>query len=177
MRVQVIGCGVVGEAVALAAEERGHTVSRFDPLKGLREFDAEAALALISVGTPLGPGGVCNTSAVDEAVAELVRQDFYGVVAIRSTVPPGTNARIREDQHWRFSTCAWPEFLRAATAREQSAKPAYHVWGIDPIERTTVLPVLHEFIEGGAEAPVWLLTPTEAEFLKYASNVMIAGQI
>ena len=174
MQVQVIGCGVVGGALAEAAEARGHEVARFDPNLGLSRWNVDAKLALVCVGTPPGPGGVCDTSQVEVAVKEAVVRGFRGVLAIRSTVPPGTNDRLRDMAGAGCILVAWPEFLRAATAKQQTARPAYHVWGLREVDRWAVLPILHRF---GPPAPTLVMTPTEAEFCKYASNVMIAGQI
>lgn len=179
MRVMVIGCGTVGEAVALAAEGRGHTVTRHDPPQGLHEYNASADLALVCVPTPSTDTGACDTSIVRDEVLALRDAGFRGVAAIRSTVPPQTALMLRGvcEGVADFALITWPEFLRAATATEQAASPRYHVWGVRDADRERVLPLLHEFVAGGAEAPTLVLTPDEAMFLKYASNILIASQV
>jgi len=176
MRVMVIGCGTVGEAVALAAETRGHSVVRHDPPRKLHEFDASAELALICVPTPSLPTGGCDTSIVRDEVARLRQAGYRGVVAVRSTVPPLALAKLRNEGD-TFALIAWPEFLRAATAKQQAASPRYHVWGVREEDRERVLPLLYAFVAGGVTAPVLLLDPEAAMFLKYASNVLIAAQV
>ena len=60
---------------------------------------------MISVGTPPLPDGRADTSAVEsvaEALAEIVPDQADVVLAIKSTVPPGTTDAVQELIDKRF---------------------------------------------------------------------------
>ena len=75
----------------------------------------ETELCFICVPTPSAPDGQCDTSIVDEVIKDLVLAGYSGVIAIKSTVKPGTTQElcIAYNTH---QICFCPEFLRERAA-------------------------------------------------------------
>ncbi|HFC46429.1 MAG TPA: UDP-glucose/GDP-mannose dehydrogenase family protein, partial [Dissulfuribacter thermophilus] len=92
----------------------------------------------IAVGTPSRDDGTVDLSAV-EAVAREIGQviDDYKVVVTKSTVPVGTNRRIREiileeaKNSVSVDVVSNPEFLREGSAVEDFMRPNRVVIGSD----------------------------------------------
>lgn len=131
----------------------------------------EAEVALICVGTPGDEAGRLDTAQVAAAAQELRDALPPGaVVAIKSTVPPGTAARLRAQGPAIVSN---PEFLREGRALRDALEPsrivigAFEAWAGDRVER----------LYAGLAAPVVRTTPTAAELIKVASNAFLAAKI
>src|SRR5690349_10407272 len=107
LRAAVIGLGVVGQAQVRLFGDMVHAT--YDPArtKGPYPFDrvAECDFAVVAVGTPQGADGAADLSALDEA---LRRIPPAMPVLIRSTIPPGTMARLEKT---RSMVAHLPEFL------------------------------------------------------------------
>lgn len=198
MKFAIIGYGVVGEATRDAAEFHGHEcvciMDKEDWRLGCFPPDHEpphprlnsAEIAFVCVDTPSLPDGSCDTSNVEAAVADLEARRFHGVVAIRSTVPPGTTAAIANAHHphdmRRFLHN--PEFLRMRDAEHTSRWPAHVVIGgcdayvphmpeSDPYLKR-LLRFYEPYFEGRERAPVFVTNWATSEFYKYASNALLA---
>ena len=88
-------------------------------------------MALIAVGTPAGDGYAPDLSQVRAAIRWVKeRSDGNLVMAMKSTVPPGTGRAILQDELLGTSIgyAANPEFLRAgqALADWDCSRPHYH---------------------------------------------------
>jgi UDPglucose 6-dehydrogenase len=134
-------------------------------------------VTFICVGTPPGPDGTPDLEDLERATAnaaEVVPEQ--GVVAIKSTVPPGTtsrlNAEIAESRHDIFFVSC-PEFLREGQALYDMRSPSrVVVGGIDPQANKRVADLF-----APSEAPVIFTSPTGAELIKYGSNAFLATKI
>lgn len=131
MRVSVIGCGMVGGALADVFEEllaqnketlplqfSATEIYRFDPFKALGDeteaYKSDIAFVCVPSPTKDGAQDLSAIRAVEEAVN---RHHFQGILVIKSTVLPGTTNGIHIDlPHLRVCHC--PEFLREKTAHE-----------------------------------------------------------
>ena len=135
-------------------------------------------VALIAVGTPPGEGYVPELGQVDAAI-RWVRERSSGnlVVAMKSTVPPGTGQRILQDHLSRtgIGYAANPEFLRAGQALTDWDRPDRIVIGTAPGD-TRSLGAVRRLYDGIA-APVVATDITTAEMIKYASNAFLATRI
>jgi UDP-glucose 6-dehydrogenase len=179
MKVLVIGKGVVGDATGYALEQRGHDVVYHDPPKGIEATTEGVDVALICVPTPMGALGYNSRSTVYRVADWLDCKHYTGLVGIRSTVVPGTC----DDLQAEFPAMAWfswPEFLQADKAREMALNPPYGVVGIPlhadggPCEAEPRIVVL----TGQGDVPhIRACRPTGAEFIKYATNCLLAGAV
>ena len=117
MKVGIIGKGTVGKAVYEGLNHLGHQMSFFDPAyEGSTLNDVlDTDCVFLSVPTNQAPNGDCDTSIIERVVGELNDAGYKGLVAIKSTVIPGTTDRMR-DQYPNLRMANVPEFLRARTA-------------------------------------------------------------
>ena len=169
MKIGIIGKGTVGSAVFEGLEYLGHDMTYFDPKYEGSTIDhvLDTEVVFISVPTDQTDNGDCNTSIVDNVVAELAINNYQGLVSIKSTVIPGTTDRLHK-QYPTLRICMVPEFLRAKSAL---ADFVYNhdllVAGCYNKEDSEIIIELH----GSFPQYVARVTPTEAEIIKYFNNV------
>lgn len=202
MRIVIIGAGVVGTATGKGFARRGHAVSfvdvnsrRIDDLRseGLAASDTidlsgPQALVLISVPTPSGPAPAgYNTHFVEVAagsVGDSIRgADEFPIVALRSTLPPGTCEDlikpILEHRSGRsvndgFGLASNPEFLRAECALEDFMRPRLTVIGSRSKATRELLADL--YAPFGGEVRTYG-NPAMAELIKVTHNLYNATKI
>jgi UDPglucose 6-dehydrogenase len=141
----------------------------------------DADVVLICVGTPSRDDGadISMVLAAARDVGSAARGLLgYRVVAIKSTVPPGTTSGVVEPA-LRDAAAATahtlgvamnPEFLREGAAVEDALHPDRIVIGAGDERTRRVLEELYRPFG----APVFALTPTGAEMAKYASNYLLS---
>lgn len=140
----------------------------------------ESAVVFIAVGTPSKENGEANLTTVFEVAEKIGKNlDGYTVVVTKSTVPVGTNKKVRkiiEDnkpEKVTFDIASAPEFLREGQAISDTLHPDRIVIGTDSKNAENVLVELHKSIDGK-----YVLTNIEtAEMIKYAANAMLATKI
>lgn len=137
-------------------------------------------VVFIAVGTPPKQTGEADLTVVFE-VAEKVGKNLndYTVVVTKSTVPVGTNKKVKEiitkakKPEVSFDLASIPEFLREGQAISDTQTPDRIVIGTDSKKAEEVLIELHEPIDGN-----YVLTNIEtAEMIKYAANAFLATKI
>jgi len=142
---------------------------------------SQSMVSFVAVGTPMGATGAADLSGVlgaAEAIARAVTG--YHIIAIKSTVPVGTNDKVRElvertGAH-RIDVCSVPEFLKEGSAIEDFMRPDRVVIGSTSEQATTILREVHApFLR--TDNPLLVMHPRSAELTKYASNAMLAIRI
>ena len=115
MRIHIVGAGVVGLATGKAFARFGHEVvySDIDPAAKARVRDAEFYVFKKGGCAEADVHFVC---VPEDAAPDVVRhlcKYIAGAIVIRSSVPPGTTAKLSEE----LDRTLWhnPEFLREAT--------------------------------------------------------------
>lgn len=144
----------------------------------LRRAVQESELVIIAVGTPSLPNGEANLSYIDQAAAEIGdAMNGYKIVAVKSTVPVGTNERVRERIRSRtgeaFDSISLPEFLREGTAVQDTMHPDRVVIGADSREAAAKIAELHRPLTDR----ILVMDIRSAEMMKYASNAFLAAKI
>jgi UDPglucose 6-dehydrogenase len=152
----------------------------------LRAAVVEGDVTLIAVGTPTTEGRIDLThvrEAAHEIGAVLADVSDYHVVAVKSTVVPGTTdgavIPVLEEASGKragidFGVGVNPEFLTEGRAVEDFMNPdRIVVSGTD--ERSAK--VLQELYAGYAGVPMIVTNNTTAEMIKYASNALLATMI
>lgn len=140
----------------------------------------ESDAVFIAVGTPPKKSGDADLSVIFEVAQEIGKHlDGYTVVATKSTVPVGTNQKIKEiinsvkPQKATFEIASVPEFLREGQAISDTLHPDRIVIGTESKEAKNLLVELHKAIDG-----TFVLTNIEtAEMIKYAANAFLAMKI
>lgn len=143
---------------------------------------ADAEIIFIAVGTPQRSDGAANLSAVDavaETVAQAVKRET--VLVLKSTVPVGTNARVRKitaSSAVRIHVVSNPEFLKEGDAVSDFMRPDRIVIGCDTddeLARERMRRLYHP-VSLNKERIVWM-EPASAELTKYVANTMLAMRI
>ncbi|QCT04073.1 nucleotide sugar dehydrogenase [Paenibacillus algicola] len=137
-----------------------------------------AELVIIAVGTPSLPNGQANLSYIEQAAVDIAESlSGYTVVVTKSTVPVGTNEKIREIIAARtreeFDVASVPEFLREGTAVMDTMNPDRIIIGTDSVRAADKLVQLHERLT----ANIVITDIRSAEMIKYASNAFLATKI
>jgi UDPglucose 6-dehydrogenase len=144
---------------------------------------ASAEATFIAVGTPQRSDGAANLQAVD-AVAEAVARAVTGpmVLILKSTVPVGTNARVRRIVAGITKTpvhvVSNPEFLKEGDAVNDFMRPDRIVVGCDRGDEHAkdVMRRLYHPLSLSHDRIVWM-DPASAELTKYVANTMLAMRI
>lgn len=141
----------------------------------------QAEVVFITVGTPPRPDGGADLSAVDRA-AETIGDSMTGelVVVLKSTVPVGTNDRVRrilsERAKHPFHVVSNPEFLKEGDAVADFMKPDRVVVGTDSDHGRETMRRLYAPLTMTRDRLVWM-EPRSAELAKYVANAMLAMRI
>lgn len=173
MNIGIIGVGIVGEACKYGFEKLGHTVICHDiKLDTSIEDVLFCDVIYICVPTPTLDDGSCDVSIVEQTVVKLGRLGFDGVVAIKSTVKPTTSDRLATETGLKI--CFVPEFLRERCAvTDFTENHDLLAVGTDSDYVYNIVKECH----GNLPQNHAKLSRTEAEMLKYYSNVINALKI
>lgn len=137
-------------------------------------------VVFIAVGTPSKENGDADLAVVYEVAEKIGKHlDGHTVVVTKSTVPVGTNKKIREliesvrPEKATFDLASAPEFLREGQAISDTLHPDRIIIGTDTKRAEDILVELHEPIDGQC-----VLTNIEtAETIKYAANAFLSVKI
>ncbi len=142
---------------------------------------AQSMVTYIAVGTPMSASGAADLTAIFKAAEDIAKAvTGYHIIAVKSTVPVGTNDRIREivdrlAKH-RTDVCSVPEFLKEGSAIEDFMRPDRIVIGSLSDQATAILKEIHNpFVR--TDNPILVMDPKSSELTKYASNAMLALRI
>ena len=142
-------------------------------------------VSFICVGTPSSKDGHLNLSyiyRVAEQIGEGIKEkDSFHIVAIRSTVLPGTNQKVGEiiaqssgkERGKDFTVVSNPEFLREGTSVADYMNPPLTLIGTDSEKAEAVFREIYKDIPAefiSTDIPV-------AEIMKYVNNTFHALKI
>ena len=174
MRVGIVGVGVVGSAIRYGFEKLGHNVKIHDTVLSTSLSDVlDTEVCYICVPTPSKEDGACDTSIVEQVVSQLSFKKYKGIVAVKSTVSPGTTQSLIE-QFSDLDICFVPEFLRERCAETDfTENHDLCVIGTASHKIFNLIKASH----GKYPKKVKMVTPTEAELCKYFNNTFNATLI
>jgi len=136
------------------------------------ELKADASIFFSCVDTPPTPSGEANLSAVLSVVHDLGSPEDT-ILVMKSTVPVGTGARIRDQLSERVGYVSNPEFLSEGRALEDFMRPDRIVIGSFDERHGDRVAALYE----GFDAPVVRTSVPSAEMIKLAANGFLATRI
>ncbi|MEM9230227.1 MAG: UDP-glucose/GDP-mannose dehydrogenase family protein [Pseudomonadota bacterium] len=144
---------------------------------------AGADAVFIAVGTPARRGdGHADLQYVFAAAEEIARSlAGYAVVVTKSTVPVGTNSKIKDIMtraapEAEFDVCSNPEFLREGAALEDFMRPDRVVIGVETDRAMEVMDEIYRPLSL-RDYPVVRTDLETAEMIKYAANAFLATKI
>ena len=174
MDIGVIGLGIVGKAICFGFSKLGHGIKIHDiKLDTTLDQLMDTDIIYVCVPTPSTEEGQCNTSIVKKVVADIDDKGYTGIVAIKSTVEPGTTAELQK-KYANLSLCFVPEFLRERCAIADFTEN--HDVCIVGTEHEYVFNKISES-HGKYPKKFFQCSTTEAELCKYFSNAYNATLI
>jgi len=171
-----------GIAEIMAAQ---HATGRISATRSAAEAVTATEVSFICVGTPPTPNGHLDLTAITKVSAEigaaLKQKTDRHVVAVRSTVLPGTREKVEEilaqasgrTPGKDFAVVSNPEFLREGTSVRDFFKPPYTLLGSDCAWATETMRAVYQ----GIDAPFITAEPRVAELMKYVCNSFHALKI
>ncbi|WP_294614550.1 UDP-glucose/GDP-mannose dehydrogenase family protein [uncultured Roseovarius sp.] len=142
-----------------------------------------ADAVFIAVGTPTrrgdGHADLTYVMAAAEEIARLAKE--YVVVVTKSTVPVGTNRKVKEvmiaaNPGLEFDVASNPEFLREGAAIDDFMKPDRVIVGVETDRAAQVMAEVYRPLYL-RDFPIITTDLESAEMIKYASNAFLATKI
>ena len=167
--VLIVGVGNIGSRLY---EEYGKLVpDRYDPYKGFNEKrDIRYDFAFIATDTPMNDDGSCDLSQVRQALYETDAE----IYVIRSTVPPATTNKLREETGKRIVFS--PEFYGTTQhCDEKTFDFSFTILGGEKADCNAVVQLLQEVYD--ARHRFRITDSTTAELTKYMENCLLAARI
>lgn len=142
-----------------------------------------ADAVFIAVGTPTRRGdGHADLTYVMAAAQEIATAaKDYVVIVTKSTVPVGTNRKVREvvaaaNPALNFDVASNPEFLREGAAIDDFMKPDRVVVGVETDRAAAVMSDIYRPLYL-RDFPIVTTDLESAEMIKYAANAFLATKI
>ena len=139
-------------------------------------------VVFVGVGTPDLPDGSVDLSQIEAVVDAVIRNmNGHKIIAIKSTVPVGTNRRLKkrieeESGSTNFAVISNPEFLREGRAMQDFFHPDRVVIGCEDELAKKAMEEIYRPLYLIQTPFVWCNFET-AELIKYASNAFLATKI
>ena len=158
----------------LETQSSGHLTFTTDYQSAISDAD----IIMTMVGTPSRSDGQADLKyvyAASESLAPYLKEN--AIVVVKSTVPPGTNAKVRAiiqgKTSVKFHLASVPEFLKEGTAVEDTLHPDRAVIGVESDYASDVLTQLHTPLTTN----IIVMRPESAQMCKYAANNYLATRI
>ena len=181
VKVELINQGkptiVEKDIEALISE--GHQAGRIRATKDYHDAVLSTDISFLCVGTPSSENGHLDLTYIMQTAHQigkaLKEKIGFHIVVIRSTVFPGTNAKmtaIIEQESGKkhdvdFAVVSNPEFLREGTAVQDYLNPPLTVLGSSCPQ---AIQVMRNLYQGLTDAPIEVVEIGVAEMIKYVNN-------
>ena len=182
MRIGIVGQGYVGTAVKTVFKKH-YDVLTFDlnrllsNTETLHELVNTTDIVFVCVPTPMNPDGSCNLDIVNSVVRDINETVNAGqdgkIVAIKSTVPPGTTDKLNKECK-NITVIFNPEFLTEANFIEDFRNQSrIIIGGVRPA--TTKLRQVYSL--AFPDATIVKTGSKTAEMVKYMTNTFLATKV
>jgi UDPglucose 6-dehydrogenase len=141
-------------------------------------YDAVEGADFIIIATPTNYDEKKNyfdTSSVEEVISQIITKNVKSTIIIKSTIPVGFISELRV----KFNFCNVyfsPEFLREGKALFDNLHPSRIIVGGETEEAKQFAHILLE-CSIDKNAPILLMSPTEAEAVKLFANTYLAMRV
>ncbi|ADG14104.1 nucleotide sugar dehydrogenase [Methanocaldococcus infernus ME] len=148
----------------------------YEPIK-------DSDVIFVCVGTPQDKDGNADLRYLISAIKkikETIDKDKYKVVVIKSTVPVGTNRKVKELlKGYNVDVVSNPEFLREGLAVKDFFEPDRIVLGFENLENKKPIEIMEKVYEyfKSKGVPLIITDWETSELIKYASNAFLATKI
>ena len=159
--------------------QEGHQQGRIRATKDYKDAVLSTDISFLCVGTPSSDNGHLDLTYILQTAHQigqaLKHKDGFHIVVIRSTVFPGTNAKmtaIIEQESGKlhdvdFAVVSNPEFLREGTAVQDYLNPPLTVLGSSCPK---AIELMKQLYQGLNNAPIEVVEIGVAEMIKYVNN-------
>lgn len=176
MAIGIIGQGFVGNAI-YQKFKNFYKVYTYDldssKCNSSEQDTLNNEIVFICLPTPMKSDGRCDTSLVEKAVKRCAEFGKTKTVVIKSTVIPGTSAKL--NSYYRNLDVVFnPEFLTEANAIEDFNNQNRIILG-GPRPSTTRLKTIYRKIF--PKAHIIKTGSTHAEMVKYVTNTFLATKV
>ena len=183
MKIGIVGQGYVGTAVKEVFSKH-YKIETYDLDESLRtcndllELINKSDVIFVCVPTPMRKDGSCDTSIVEGVVegvndAVMTLQKSNIIVAIKSTIPPGTTNRLNKKCE-NISVIFNPEFLTEANFIEDFKNQNRIIIG-GPRPATTTLRQIYSLVF--PDTTIVKTGSITAEMVKYFTNTFLATKV
>ena len=183
MKIGIVGQGYVGTAVKTVFEKH-YDVETYDLDKDkctvdyLEDLVELSNVIFVCVPTPMRKDGSCDTSIVEAVVKDIndmvVSRNVSGrIVAIKSTIPPGTTNKLNKECD-NITVLFNPEFLTEANFIEDFKNQDRIIIGGPRPASTKVRPL---FYRAFPKAHIIKTHSTIAEMVKYTTNTFLSVKV
>lgn len=178
--ISVIGLGFVGGSMKKSFEIKGEYVIGYDKYKeNTDSFEdcLKSDIAFLALPTIYDEDKMTyDKSAIHEVCNDLEKENYQGIVVIKSTVEPTTTEKLAEKYNLKFVHN--PEFLTAATAFEDFHNQTHIVLGKSENVKDEEIDVLENFYKKNyPDAEISICSCTESESMKSFVNCFYAVKI
>ena len=174
--IGIIGQGFVGNAVYQKFKNY-YKVRTFDldstKANSTKEDVLESKIIFVCLPTPMNHDGSCNVSLVESTIKDIATHGKTEIVVIKSTVSPGTTARINS-LHPNLQIVFNPEFLTERNAVSDYENQNRIILG-GPRPATTELKQI--FSKVFPKAHIIKTDSTHAEMVKYLTNTFLSVKV
>ena len=183
MNIGIVGQGYVGTAVNEVFSKH-YDVETYDldidkcSVDYLEDLDELSNIIFVCVPTPMKKDGSCDTSIVEAVVKDIndmvVSRNVSGrIVAIKSTIPPGTTNRLNKECK-NISVIFNPEFLTEANFIDDFKNQNRIIIGGER-PSTTKLRQVYSLVFPNAK--IVKTGSKTAEMVKYMTNTFLATKV
>jgi nucleotide sugar dehydrogenase len=178
--ISVIGLGFVGGSMKKSFEIKGESVIGYDKYKeNTDSFEdcLKSDIAFLALPTIYDEDKMTyDKSAIHEVCGDLEKNNYQGIVVIKSTVEPTTTEGLAKKYNLKFVHN--PEFLTAATAFEDFHNQTHIVLGKSKNVQDKEIDVLEKFYKKNyPDAEISRCTCTESESMKSFVNCFYSVKI
>ena len=174
--IGIIGQGFVGNAVYQKFKSY-YEVSTYDldssKCNATEQETLSNEIIFICLPTPMDRDGSCNVDLIKEALRKCSLSDSVKTVVIKSTVSPGTTAKLNS-LYPLFDIIFNPEFLTEANAVNDFNNQNRIILG-GPRPATTVMRQVYSKVF--PKAHIIKTDSTHAEMVKYLTNTFLATKV
>ncbi len=183
MNIGIVGQGYVGSAVKEVFSKH-YEVETYDLDKDkcsidyLEDLVELTNIIFVCVPTPMKKDGSCDTSIVEAIVKDIndmvvSRNVSDRIVAIKSTIPPGTTNRLNKECH-NISVIFNPEFLTEANFIDDFKNQNRIIIGGER-PSTTILRQVYSLVF--PNTPIIKTGSITAEMVKYFTNTFLTTKV
>ena len=184
MKIGIVGQGYVGTAVRPVFEKHYETYT-YD-LNGdctcdtIQDLVSKSDIIFVCVPTPMKKDGSCDTSIVESVVRDIDYElgGWVGkeqtIIAIKSTIPPGTTTELNKKYQHSRGIVFNPEFLTEANFIEDFKNQNRIIIG-GPRPATTILRQVYSLVF--PDVTIVKTGSKTAEMVKYFTNTFLATKV